>query len=80
MAPTAVRATKAEAFLVGKGLSSELMEEGGKIAATECKPISDVRASAEYRREMVQVLVRRSLHEVLERKGEGAERKRHHEA
>ena len=71
MAPTPIRARKAEALLVGMKPSVELFEEAAGMAASESKPISDVRASAEYRREMCGVLVRRALTEAHAR-AEGA--------
>ena len=37
------------------------MFEAGRIAAGEARPISDFRASADYRRELVAVLTRRAL-------------------
>ena len=37
------------------------MAEAGRIAATEAKPISDFRASADYRRDLIAVLVKRAL-------------------
>ena len=80
VSPTAMRARGAEAHLVGKGLTAEVMGEAGKEAGKECKPITDFRASGEYRREMVEVLVRRSLEEIQRRQGEGAEGKSQHEA
>jgi carbon-monoxide dehydrogenase medium subunit len=56
-----VRALKAEAFLEGKPVTLENMTEAGQIAVTDCKPISDFRASAEYRKDLVAVLTRRAL-------------------
>ena len=61
VAPTVIRAPKAEAFLDGRKISAETMAEAGRIAATEAKPISDFRASADYRRDLVVVLVKRAL-------------------
>jgi CO/xanthine dehydrogenase FAD-binding subunit len=61
VAPTVIRAPKAEAFLDGRKISAEAMAEAGRIAATEAKPISDFRASTDYRRDLVVVLVKRAL-------------------
>ena len=61
VAPIPMRAQKAEAYLNGKEASPQTIEEGAKIAAGEVKPISDVRASAEYRKDMVHVLTKRAL-------------------
>lgn len=61
VAPTVIRAPRAEAFLDGRAITPEAMDEAGRIAATEAKPISDFRASAEYRRDLIAVLVKRTL-------------------
>ncbi len=61
VAPTVIRAEKAEAWLDGRPIGAEAMAEAGRIAATEAKPISDFRASADYRRDLVAVLVKRAL-------------------
>lgn len=67
VAPTVMRAVKAEAYLDGRPVSAAAMAEAGRIAATEAKPISDFRASAEYRRDLVAVLVKRALAAAYER-------------
>jgi len=67
VAPVVIRAPKAEAFLDGRKISAEAMAEAGRIAATEAKPISDFRASAEYRRDLIAVLVKRALGNALAR-------------
>lgn len=67
VAPTPIRARRAEEMLIGIKLTDELIEEAAEAAAQETKPISDVRASAEYRREMSRVLVKRALIEALSR-------------
>jgi carbon-monoxide dehydrogenase medium subunit len=56
-----LRAKKAEAKLRGKKVTEKLISEAAQSAALECKPISDIRASEEYRREMVRVFTRRAL-------------------
>jgi carbon-monoxide dehydrogenase medium subunit len=61
VAPTVMCAPRAEAFLAGKPISLEAMAEAGRIAATETKPISDFRASADYRRDLIETLTRRAL-------------------
>lgn len=61
VAPTLIRAPQAEAYLEGRAATPEAMAEAGRIAAGEAKPISDFRASAAYRRELIAVLTRRAL-------------------
>lgn len=61
VAPTPLRAAVAEALLRGRQPSAALIEEVGKVAAAGCRPISDVRCSAEYRKDMVDVLTRRCV-------------------
>jgi carbon-monoxide dehydrogenase medium subunit len=61
VAPTPLRATEAEAVLAGQGLTSAAVERAAALAMAAARPISDVRATAEYRRRMVGVLVRRGL-------------------
>jgi carbon-monoxide dehydrogenase medium subunit len=66
VAPIPMRAQKAEGYLNGKEVNGQTIEEGAKIAAGEVKPISDVRASAEYRKDMVHVLTKRALTACIE--------------
>jgi carbon-monoxide dehydrogenase medium subunit len=61
VSPTPMRARKAESVLANQILTEELAERAGVEASRECKPISDVRSSAEYRREMVRVNTKRAL-------------------
>lgn len=67
VAPTPMRATAAEALLSGQRLTGELLAEAGHIAAQEARPIDDLRASAEYRRHLVNVLSQRALSQALAR-------------
>jgi CO/xanthine dehydrogenase FAD-binding subunit len=61
VAPTPIRALEAEALLEGQMPSAELFAEAGQTASTDASPISDLRASGEYREKMVAVLTRRAL-------------------
>ncbi len=66
VAPTVVLAEAADR-LVGKELSDPLIESTARSAASEVAPISDGRATAEYRTELVAVAVRRMLHSIKDR-------------
>ena len=59
--PTVIRARAAEAHLEGRAITPEAVAEAGRIAAAEARPISDFRASAGYRRDLIAVLTRRAL-------------------
>jgi len=65
VAPTPIRAKEAEKLLEGKPLNDSLIQEAGMIAKRECSPITDIRGSAEYRREMVGVLVEKGIRQSL---------------
>eukprot|EP00903_Cladosiphon_okamuranus_P004412 g4410.t1 len=64
MAATPVRAHKTEQFLVGKQLDPAVAEEACIILEQEFEPLSDVRASAAYRREIAVSLFRKALSEL----------------
>lgn len=66
VAPTPIRALKAEALLEGQAPSKELIAEAAQLAATEAKPIDDFRASAAYRRQLIQTLTRRVVERSVE--------------
>lgn len=61
VAPTIVRAGEAELFLVDNPLSDEVIAHAGTLAQHAARPIDDVRAPAEYRMDMVKVVVTRAL-------------------
>ena len=61
VAPTPIRALRAEAVLRGNRITSDLIAQAAETASGEAQPISNVRASAAYRREMVGVLTRRAI-------------------
>ena len=69
VAPTVVRARTAERLIVGNKLNAEVIENAAQAAAKEVKPITDIRSTEEYRKQMVAVLVRRSLEKCYEQSG-----------
>ena len=65
---TPVRARAAEQVLIGETLSAPLFERAGQAASQEIEePLSDVHASADYRRDLARVLTRRALAEAASR-------------
>jgi CO/xanthine dehydrogenase FAD-binding subunit len=67
VAPTPMRSLQAESILSGRPLTEGILEEAARRASDEARPISDLRASAPYRREMVRVLTRRTIKMAWER-------------
>jgi CO/xanthine dehydrogenase FAD-binding subunit len=65
VAPTPIRAKRAEGILKGQKFDEQAIEKAAQTAAEESKPIDDHRASAEYRREMVKVLTRRAINQAI---------------
>jgi CO/xanthine dehydrogenase FAD-binding subunit len=61
VAPTIVRAPEAEAVLRGSPVTRASFLDAGRAAAAAARPIDDVRASADYRRAMLEVIVARVL-------------------
>jgi len=61
VSPTPIRAVSAEKLLEGNPLTSEKAKEAAQSAEASCKPITDLRASAEYRKEMVRELCQKGL-------------------
>jgi carbon-monoxide dehydrogenase medium subunit len=60
--PVPYRARQAEAYLAGREAMAETYSEAAEIAASECHPRSSVlRASKEYRIEVLKVMVRQGL-------------------
>jgi CO/xanthine dehydrogenase FAD-binding subunit len=64
VAPTPMRAKKAESVLTGEEITEKRIAAAGEAASQETSPISDVRGSAEFRREMVRVFVKKCLSEL----------------
>jgi CO/xanthine dehydrogenase FAD-binding subunit len=65
VAPTPMRAKKAEESIKGQAITPALIDKIAQIAASEARPITDVRASAGYRKTLVNVYVKRALRELM---------------
>ncbi|MHA1912074.1 MAG: FAD binding domain-containing protein, partial [Candidatus Kariarchaeaceae archaeon] len=63
--PTVVYAEKAEAYLKEHGLNLQTINQAAILTKEAAVPINDIRSSKEYRHEMVEVLTRRGLTEIL---------------
>ncbi len=74
VAPTPVRARKAEEMLKGAKLGDGVVQGAAEKAAAEIRPIDDVRSTAEYRKELSKVLVRRAI-TLSQEKAQGATRR-----
>lgn len=61
VSPTPVMAVKAGEALRGSTINEETAKNTGAIAREECVPISDIRGSAEYRKDLVEVLTQRAI-------------------
>lgn len=66
VAPTPLRARSAEAALAGRRIDAAAITAAAEAAMREARPIGDVRAGADYRREMVRVLTRRAIEQAAQ--------------
>lgn len=67
VAPVPFIAKKAGELLIGKKINDDLIAEAAQLASEETNPTSDVHGSAEFRREIAKVLVRRAVKEAFEK-------------
>jgi CO/xanthine dehydrogenase FAD-binding subunit len=65
VAPTPMRCYKAEEFLTKNGLNTESIRQAAEIVRGEIKPITDHRASADYKVHLAGVMVRRLLENLV---------------
>ena len=66
MAETPIRAKTVEESIQGKKISTETIEKISKTCTEHIKPIDDIRGTAEYRKDMCAVLLKRALEQSLE--------------
>jgi CO/xanthine dehydrogenase FAD-binding subunit len=65
LAPRPLRATAAEMLLLGEKLTPAAIAEAARLAGETARPINDIRGTADYRRQVTEVIVRRLLDKVL---------------
>jgi carbon-monoxide dehydrogenase medium subunit len=66
---TNIKATAAETSLAGAAPGDDAFTEAGRLAAEATNPVADVRGSAEYKKHMVEVYVKRGLASAFEMAG-----------
>jgi xanthine dehydrogenase iron-sulfur cluster and FAD-binding subunit A len=72
VAPTIIHAPEAEAYLIGRKLSDDVIAQTAQLTMEASRPIDDIRSSAAYRKQMVKVITARglkSLRDKTEREG-----------
>jgi CO/xanthine dehydrogenase FAD-binding subunit len=67
VAPTVIRASRAESYLEGHSLTEEVIARAGQLISEESRAISDIRSTEEYRNEMTGLLLMRGLAETKEK-------------
>ena len=67
VAPKPFRTIEAEDILKGKRLTMDLIEKTSQRASEEIQPITDIRSTVEYRREVTKVIVRDAIKLAWER-------------
>jgi carbon-monoxide dehydrogenase medium subunit len=67
LAPTALRASDAEAVLAGQVITEELIEQAAQKAMAICDPADDQRGDAEYKTHMGGEMTRRAIRTAIER-------------
>ncbi len=66
VSPIPMRAQKAEDRLRGKRIDKVSIEEASRLASEEARPITDLHGSAEYRKEMVRVITKKSIRQAMD--------------
>lgn len=67
VSPIPMRAKHAEAALIGKPFSDTTLDAAARAAAAECEPSADLRGQVDYKRDMVRVLIKRTVRRAVER-------------
>jgi carbon-monoxide dehydrogenase medium subunit len=65
--PRALRSKRAEDLIRGQSITDDLIEEAARMSAEDARPTTDINGSEEYKRELVHVLVSRSIKEAVRR-------------
>jgi Aerobic-type carbon monoxide dehydrogenase, middle subunit CoxM/CutM homologs len=67
VAPVIIHSKRAEAFLLGKDLGEAVILQAAELTGEDVSPISDIRSSADYRKKISSILVKRGLTELMEK-------------
>jgi carbon-monoxide dehydrogenase medium subunit len=67
VSPIPARARHAEAALLGHAPSDAILEQAGQAAAAECNPSADLRGDVDYKRDLVRVLIKRTVRRAVAR-------------
>jgi carbon-monoxide dehydrogenase medium subunit len=70
VAPTPIRIKKVEEYLKGKKVDEALIKNAGEMASEEIKPITDIRSTADYRRDVSKVIFRDVFYKAWQRAGD----------
>jgi len=65
--PTSLRSRRGEDLLKGQAITDTLIDEAARVSAEDAQPTTDINGSEEYKRELVRVLVARSIKEAVNR-------------
>jgi carbon-monoxide dehydrogenase medium subunit len=65
--PTPLRSKRGEALLNGQTITDALIADAARVSAEDARPTTDTNGSEEYKRELIEVLVTRSIKEALKR-------------
>jgi carbon-monoxide dehydrogenase medium subunit len=72
VSPFPVRASNAEAALIGQPLTEDTIRAAGTAAAADSDPSSDLRGSVEYKRDLVRIITMRAIRQAVARAQGGA--------
>jgi len=67
VAPTPIVAVEASKFLEGKNINNDICAQASKLAVKESRPITDARASLEYRKKITAWITKRIIQTAWER-------------
>ena len=62
------KAIETEALLEGQRLTDELLEQAASVASSECCPVTDIRSTEIYRRQITGVYVKRTARQIMDRR------------
>jgi carbon-monoxide dehydrogenase medium subunit len=65
--PTPLRSKRGEDLFKGQTINDTLIEEAARLSAEDAQPTTDINGSEDYKREIIRVLVRRTIKEAAAR-------------